>query len=275
VFAEAETLELSKNAGVMPYTIRLQMNKEKQINQYQEIYLNQYGFEAQMVRYRQRMVIERLNAIKPKTVIEVGCGADLLYQHYIHRGDTVDQWIIVEPGTKFYGIASKSGLPNLITIQGFFEEAVPQIKTQLPTPPDMIIMSGVLHEVASPRELLRAAKSLMGQQSVLHVNVPNATSLHRMLGKSMGLIKDVKDLSTRNIELSQQRVYDAASLRIDIDATGLSVVSEGGYLVKPFTNDQMQTLSPQLGAAVLDGLYQLGKDLPALASEIYLEARKA
>lgn len=259
----------------MPYTIRLQMNKETQINQYQEIYFSQYGFEAQMVKYRQRMVMERLDAIKPKTVIEAGCGADLLYQHYIHGGGAVDQWIIVEPGTEFYGIASKSALPNLVTIQGFFEEAVSQIRAQLRTAPDMIIMSGVLHEVASPRELLGAAKNLMGQQSVLHVNVPNATSLHRMLGKSMGLIKDVKDLSKRNIELLQQRVYDAASLRVDIDATGLAVVREGGYLVKPFTNDQMQTLSPQLGVAVLDGLYQLGKDLPALASEIYLEARKA
>jgi hypothetical protein len=63
-------------------------------------------------------------------------------------------------------------------------------------------------------------------------------------------------------------------LRVDIDATGLAVVREGGYLVKPFTNEQMQTISPQLGVAVLDGLYQLGKDHPELASEIYLEACK-
>jgi hypothetical protein len=32
------------------------------------------------------MVVEGLSAIQPKTVMEVGCGADLLYQHYIHGG---------------------------------------------------------------------------------------------------------------------------------------------------------------------------------------------
>jgi len=251
------------------------MNKENRINQYQDTYLNQYGFEAQMVKYRRRLVLEKLSAIKPETVVEVGCGAELLYQHYIQAGGAVEQWVIVEPGSEFYGIASKSGLPNLSVIQGFFEEVILQIKAILPTPPDLIIISGVLHEVASPRELLRAAQSIMGEQSVLHVNVPNATSLHRMLAKSMGLINDVKDLSTRNLELLQHRVYDAASLREDLEATGLAVVNGGGYLVKPFTHEQMQTISPQLGEAVLDGLYQMGKDHPELASEIYLEARKA
>jgi len=251
------------------------MNKENRINQYQENYLNQYGFEAQMVKYRRKLVMERLDAIKPRTVVEVGCGSELLYQHYFQVAGAVDQWIIVEPGSEFYGIATKSGLPNLVAIQGFFEEAIPQIQVHLPTPPEMIIISGVLHEVASPRELLRAAQNIMGQQSVLHVNVPNATSFHRMLAKSMGLIDDVKVLSTRNLELLQQRVYDAASLRIDVEATGLAAASQGGYLVKPFTHAQMQAIFPFIGEAVLDGLYQMGKDQPELASEIYLEARKA
>lgn len=251
------------------------MGKEKRINQYQENYLSQYGFEAQMVKYRRQLVMERLNAIKPRTLVEVGCGSELLYQHYFQAAGAVDQWVIVEPGSEFYGIAAKCGLPNLAAIQGFFEEAIPQIKALLPTPPDMIIISSVLHEVASPRELLRAAQSIMGEQSVLHVNVPNATSFHRMLAKSMGLIDDVKVLSTRNFELSQQRVYDAASLRTDIEASGLAVVNEGGYLVKPFTHAQMQAITPDIGEAVLDGLYQMGKAHPKLASEIYLEARMA
>lgn len=251
------------------------MNKENRINQYQENYLNQYGFEAEMVKYRRKLVMERLDALKPRTVVEVGCGPELLYQHYFQVAGAIDQWVIVEPGNEFYAIASESGLPNLTAIQGFFEEAIPQIKALLPTPPDMIIISSVLHEVPSPRELLRAAKSIMGEQGVLHVNVPNATSFHRMLAKSMGLIDDVKVLSTRNLELLQQRVYDAASLRIDIEASGLAVVNEGGYLVKPFTHAQMQAIAPHVGETVLDGLYQLGKEHPELASEIYLEARKA
>lgn len=248
------------------------MNKESRIHQYQENYRTQYGFEAEMVKYRRKFVMERLNAIKPKTVVEVGCGSELLYQHYYQEKGAVDQWIIVEPGTEFYCVASKSGLVNLVAIQGFFEDAIPQIRAQLPTPPDMIIMSSVLHEVSSPQDLLKAAQRIMGEQSVLHVNVPNATSFHRMLAKAMGLIGNVNKLSARNLELLQHRVYDATSLRLDIEASGLEIVSEGGYLVKPFTHAQMQAIYPHIGDAVLDGLYQLGKEHPELASEIYAEA---
>ncbi len=250
------------------------MNKENRIIHYQDNYLNQYDFEVQMVKYRRKLVLERLNAYQPRVVVEVGCGSELLYQHYLQAEGAVDQWVIVEPGSEFYGIASKSGLQNLVTIQGFFEDAISQINALLSKPPDMIIIASVLHEVASPRELLRAAKKIMDRQSVLHVNVPNSTSFHRMLAKSMGLINDLQAFSARNLELMQHRVYDAASLRVDMEAIGLAVVSEGGYLVKPFTHAQMQTIFPQLGEAVLDGLYQLGKAHPELASEIYLEASK-
>jgi hypothetical protein len=251
------------------------MNRGKRINQYQETYRSQYGFEAEMVKYRRKFVMERLCVIRPKVVLEVGCGAELLYQHYLQIAGEAERWVIVEPASEFHAVAAASGLPNLLALQGFLEDSADRLRECLPTPPDMIIISSVLHEVESPVELLDAAKRLMGEQSVLHLNVPNATSFHRMLAKSMGLIDDVKTLSARNLDLLQHRVYDAGSLRRDVESAGLAVVSEGGYLVKPFTHAQMQAISPVLGETVLDGLYQLGKAHPELASEIYLEARKA
>lgn len=251
------------------------MEKENRINQYQDTYLSQYGFEAQMVKYRRKLLMERLMKIKPMTVVEVGCGAELLYQHYFQEAGAVDRWVIIEPGSEFYGVAADSGLPNLVAIQGFFEEAIPQIRVHLPAPPDLIIMSSVLHEVASALELLTAAQSIMGEKSVLHVNVPNATSFHRRLARSMGLINDEKVLSERNRELLQHRVYDRECLKEEIEKSGLAIASEGGYLIKPFTHAQMQAISPHLGEAVLNGLYQMGKDLPEMASEIYVEACKA
>ena len=250
------------------------MSKEQRINQYQRNYLSQYGFEAEMVKYRHRLLMERLRANNPQTVIEVGCGAELLYGHYIQAGESAEQWLIVEPGNEFYDIAANSGLPNLTVLRGFFEEMAPQIRECMPKAPDMIIMSSVLHEVAAPGDLLKVAVALMDERSALHVSVPNATSMHRMLAKSMGLINDLEVLSTRNLELLQRRVYDLESLRKEIETAGLSSVSEGGYLVKPFTHEQMQSISPYLGEEVLDGLYQLGKDHQSWASEIYLEARK-
>ena len=251
------------------------MSKENRISQYQENYLNQFGFEAEMVKYRRKLVMERMAAIKPKVVVEVGCGSDLLYQHYLQIAGEVERWIIVEPGSKFYQIAAASGLPNLITIQGFFEDSIQQLKEYLPRPPDMIIISGVLHEVEYPIKLIEAAKSIMGERSVLHVNVPNATSFHRRLAKSMGLIGDVKELSGRNVKFMHYHVHDQKTLRDEIEAAGLVPCHEGGYFIKPFTHTQMEGVATHVGDKVLDGLYTMGKELPDLASEIYIEARKA
>lgn len=250
------------------------MKKENRISQYQENYLNQFGFEAEMVKYRRKLVMERMAAIKPRVVVEVGCGSDLLYQHYLQVEGEVARWIIVEPGSEFYGIAAASGLPNLQVIQGFFEDATPQLKEYLPMPPDMIIISGVLHEVEYPIKLIEAAKSIMGERSVLHVNVPNATSFHRLLAKSMGLIGDVKEMSGRNVKFMHYHVFDAKSLRKEIEAAGLVPIAEGGYFIKPFTHAQMELVAADVGEKVLDGLYTLGKELPDLASEIFIEARK-
>ena len=115
----------------------------------------------------------------------------------------------------------------------------------------------------------------MGERSLLHINVPNADSLHRMLAKAMGLISDTHNLSSRNIELLQQRVYDKQSLQHEVESLGFVVVEQGGYFVKPFTHGQMQSMTPILGTGVLDGLYKLGIEQPGIASEIYAEVRRA
>ena len=250
------------------------MKKENRINQYQKNYLASYGFEEQMVKYRRKLLLERLIAIKPKTVVEIGCGSELLYQHYFEQKGKIDQWIIVEPGNVFFDIAKKSELPNLIPILGFFEDCISEIKMNLKCKPDMIIMSSLLHEVVKPKDLLSAAKSIMGAKTILHINVPNITSFHRQLAKSMGLINDISLLSSRNIDLKQYRVYSIESLKIEAESMSLIPILQGGYFLKPFTHQQMQLIFSKLDESMLDGLYLMGKDYPNLASEIYIEVRK-
>ena len=251
------------------------MSKENRINHYQDNYLTQFGFETEMVKYRRKLVLERIGVNKPRIVVEVGCGSDLLYEHYLEAGGEVDHWIIVEPGSKFHQIASEKGLPNLVAINAFFEDSIPMLKEHLPRPPDMIIISGVLHEVEHPVKLLEAAKSIMDENSVLHANVPNATSFHRELAKSMGLIADTREMSGRNVKFMHYRVHDQHNLRAEIEAAGLAPFHEGGYFIKPFTHAQMESVAKIVGDKVLDGLYVMGKEMPHLASEIYIEARRS
>jgi hypothetical protein len=112
----------------------------------------------------------------------------------------------------------------------------------------------------------------MGPRTVLHVNVPNSESFHRQLALSMGLIAETKAMTERNIRHLQHRVYDIKSLRADLADAMMSIREEGGYLIKPFTHTQMERVLPELGEAVMEGLFELGKRMPALASEIWAEA---
>jgi SAM-dependent methyltransferase len=241
---------------------------------YQAAYLADYGFESVMVHYRRNLVLERLEQVRPKRVIEIGCGSELLYERWLELGGSAESWVIVEPAEQFSEIARQSGLPNLTVLRAFFEDAVTEITERMPDGPDLVICSGLLHEVPSEKALLAAIHEVMGASSLLHLNVPNSESLHRRLARAMGLITDTKTLSERNVSHAQPRVYDISTLKADLIEAGLSVIDEGGYLIKPFTHGQMEKIAPVIGSSVLDGLFQLGKELPDLASEIYVEARR-
>ena len=239
---------------------------------YQAAYLTDYGFEKTMVHYRRRVLLEHLAQQKPAVVVEIGCGSELLYESWLQSGGRAECWLIVEPAKQFAKRARDSGLSHLHVVEDFFENAVDLVRAILPRAPDWVICSGLLHEVPSATGLLAAVTSIMDDATRLHVNVPNAGSLHRRLAKAMGLIVDTRALSTRNLNLLQHRVYDRTSLLADLAETGLRVIAEGGYLIKPFTHTQMEQCVPILGREVMDGLFELGRELPELASEIFVEA---
>lgn len=125
--------------------------------------------------------------------------------------------------------------------------------------------------------MLAAARKLCNTSGVLHVNVPNARSLHRLLAVSMGLIPEPGAPSETQRRMQQRAAtYDAASLRADLMAAGFEVVQQGSLLVKPFTHAQMQSLldSGFMTSAMLDGFDKLVNELPDLGSEIWANARK-
>ena len=239
---------------------------------YSSVYLADYGFESEMVFYRRQLLLERLNHLRPEVVFEIGCGNELLYETWLNGGGMAECWVTVEPSEKFAELARSARLPNMHVVQACFENAIPRVQSICSRAPNLVICSSVLHEVPSATAVLAAMRFIMGAETRTHINVPNANSLHRRLAKSMALIADTKAMSERNLNLMQNRVYDMASLKADLASAGLSVIDEGGYLLKPFTHAQMERVASELGESVMDGLFDLGRELPELASEIWVEA---
>jgi SAM-dependent methyltransferase len=246
---------------------------KRDIERYQQDYIAQHGFEAVLVQYRQRLLIERLQTLWPKVVLEVGCGPNLVYAHYLRMGGDEMAWIIVEPAPAWCASAREKKLPGMLVVEGFMEESVDAVIAALPRAPDLVICAGVLQEVTSANAMLAAIQKTMGKQSVLHINVANAASFHRRLAVSMRLIKTPETFSERNIQGQQHRVYTFNTLTADVESAGFSVMRRGGHFVKPFTHAQMAAIVAALGDAVLDGLYEMGKLDYETACEIYVEAR--
>ena len=124
--------------------------------------------------------------------------------------------------------------------------------------------------------MLKDIRALCKTTTIVHINVPNAHSFHRILAKAMGVISEVDELSLRNIALQQNRVYDLTGLMRAVAQGGFEVLSSGSYFIKPFTHDQMQKMMREgiIDRSVLEGLYLLGEEVEGLlGSEIYVICR--
>lgn len=226
-------------------------------------------FESYQVKYRRRMVLEQIEKYKPHQILEIGCGMEPLFCWAKNKDFT-----IVEPSTDFCENAKKLAEMekcNVQILQGFFEE------TKCSEKYDMIICSSLLHEVENPEKLLKQISATCTKDTIVHINVPNAMSVHRLLARECGLIQDVTDMSEKNQKMQQYSVFTMESLikLVEKNEVGFSVLDKGSYFIKPFTHAQMSKLMEHhiIDETILDGFYGLAKYMPDLGSEIFINCK--
>lgn len=231
---------------------------------------NQPNFEDYQIIYRRKKILEILNRYKPERILEIGCGMEPLFQYIEFNYDV---YTIVEPSKMFCDNAEKlaEGNARINCYNEYFASSEKLKKEQF----DFIICAGLLHELEEPIAFLKEVAAICNEQTIFHVNVPNAHSLHRLLAKGMGLIGDEHDMSERNKLYQQHNVYDADLLSDSIKRTGFMELERGTYFIKPFTHTQMYQMIMQkiIDESILDGLYELGKVLEEFGSEIYINAK--
>jgi len=244
-------------------------NLMRNIKKYTEEYVRTAGFEKFQIAYRRRKILEIVSKYQPRRLIEIGCGMQPLFQYL---DDTYERFVVVEPSDKFYqnAINLAGGDDRIECIHGYFcaNSYLKKINS------DFIVCSGLLHELENPQELLKDITAICNQRTIVHINVPNANSVHRIIAKEIALIDDLYQLSDRNISLQQNTVFDLESLQAMVTASGLTIIDSGSYFIKPFTHCQMQEIIDNgiLSEKVLDGLYSLEKYMKGYGSEIYVNA---
>jgi trans-aconitate methyltransferase len=197
--------------------------------------------------------------VRGKTVLDVGCAMGLMTEFLAEDALRVDML----DGSETYIEAARARITrgNVRFFCSLFEEFVPEMAYEV------ITCSHVLEHVIDPVDLLRRMASWLAPGGVLVACVPNALSVHRLLGVEMGLAASPYELSERDVWGGHRRVYDAQSFSADIRSAGLTHGELHGILLKPFPNAQMLAF----GEDAVKGLLRVGSSIPNNASEIYYE----
>lgn len=242
------------------------------ISDYEEKYVdkadlsNEYEQKYQ-VRYRQQVVNEQLEKYLPNTVLEVGCGLD---SQYFHLKKLPLQYVIVEPGEHFYrSVRSRISDASVIMYNEMIENCIDELKDNKF---DFIIVGSLLHEIEDVEHFFSVLKEIAGRDTVVHINVPNANSFHRLLAVESGLIENAKIMSQRNISMQQNHIWNMEDLCHIILQNGGTVLDKGSYAFKPFTHEQMMKLVVDniITEQVLDGFNKCTSYFQEYGSEIYV-----
>lgn len=230
--------------------------------------------EQYQVKYRRDKVISLIKKYRHESILEIGCGLEPLFMHF----NDYKKMIIVEPAKGFIAEAKKKAevkQDRIFFINGFLEESVSQVK-EIDNGLDYIILSSLLHEVEDPEGLLKSVYEICGEQTVVHINVPNANSIHRLLAKEMGIIEDVHELSELQIEMQRHKVFDLGQLCELVDLCGFQVIGQGTYFPKLFSARQMEKMLKAgiVDGKIFDGLNKMIKYVPEFGSELYVQVKK-
>lgn len=238
---------------------------------YQENYFKQ-PYEKYQVGFRKRKLIEILNRYNHNNLLEVGCGLESIFLDF----DSYEKLTIIEPGEMFYN-KTKEDIKtienqNVLIVKTLFQDSEIFFQNEIF---DFILISCLLHEIPDHKIFFNTLKKISSTNTIIHINVPNANSFHRLLAFEMGIINSVFEMSKSNIQFQQLQVFDIDSLVDICENNGFQIVESGSYSFKPFTHSQMQEMIDNnlMTEKMLEGMYRMDKYLPNFGSEIYVNIK--
>jgi 2-polyprenyl-3-methyl-5-hydroxy-6-metoxy-1,4-benzoquinol methylase len=238
------------------------------IKKYIDEFSGTFSLESILSDMRKKQVLKAMEKYKHENILEIGCGLNPLYSHI----DGYKKYTIVEPGKDFTKALKGQESHNISVINGFIEDIYEILpKNEF----DFIFLSGVLHQAPQPSTILKALKHLCKEDTVVHINIPNASSFHRLLALEMGYIDTIFEKSESNVRLQANWVFDKDSLYKLVQENGFEVADFGTYFLKILTNKQIEKLIELdiVGKELIRGLERIVKYLPEMGCEMFVNLR--
>ncbi len=200
-------------------------------------------------KYNQFAIQEIIPFCKGPYILEMGCGRGLWTEALI---ESFQQITIVEMSKFLIEEIQKKFGNKLICHNCAFEDFQTEVKF------DTILLAHILEHVCDPVALLKKSSGWLKANGIIIVVVPNAGSLHRRVGVSMGILKRIDAIAESDKLIGHRRVYTYTKLTDDIKSSGLKIVRLGGIALKPLSNVQMEAYPDKL----LNAYFKIGRDLP-------------
>jgi len=220
----------------------------------------------------QDMVIRQLTVrtiapfIKGGRGLELGCSDGFMTELLSGLVDSLD---VLDGSKQFLEGAKKRAIPNTEFIYTLFEKYQPKERY------DVVFATYIFEHVLDVQAVLEMVRKALKEDGLLYVVVPNAHALSRQLAVHMNLYPTLYHLTPNDLRHGHRRVYDRVMLNRELKKGGFEIVAQGGVLLKPFADFQMDKIidSQIIGMEQIDGLYSLGKQYPDLCSALYAVCR--
>lgn len=214
-------------------------------------------FDYHLIRYTYRDMQPYLRGPK---VIELGCSSGVMTRLLCQDFPDLH---VVDGSARYLQDVARTVPDTVAFHHSLFEDFQPPHRFN-----DLVLASALEH-LPDPLALLPRLRDWLEPGGRLHVVVPNAHSIHRLVGVHMGMLEHPTSFTERDRMLDHRRVYDADLLRMHLKQCGWSVEQMRGVFLKPLANAQMQQFSP----AQLEAFYKVGQEMPRSCAMLYALAQ--
>jgi len=252
------------------------MNSKENLDKYLSAYSNSFKFlnenEIYLTKFASYLQSDIDKNISIENFISLGIGhrivSNTIFQNVLNS--KIKKYFIIDGSETLVNEYKNKfkDLNNIYVIHSYFEEFIPENNLKF----DRIEMGFILEHVDDPLFILKKYKEYLSPNGIIHIAVPNARSLHRLIGYKAGLLDDIYKLSEYDLMLGHKRYYDIDTIKDQIINAGLKILDIKGLMLKPITADQMNKIGFFENENIIKALVEIGEHYPEIANCIYLKA---